>query len=62
MVIGISIGIAVAPRDGTNMEELLKAADVALYRAKSEGPNVYRFFRARAAPEQHAVKIAGAHH
>jgi diguanylate cyclase (GGDEF)-like protein len=43
-VIGISIGIAVAPRDGTNMEELLKAADVALYRAKSAGPNAYRFF------------------
>ena len=62
MVIGISIGIAVAPRDGTSLEELLKAADVALYRAKSEGPNVYRFFRARGAPEQHALKIAGAHH
>jgi diguanylate cyclase (GGDEF)-like protein len=43
-VIGISIGIAVAPHDGTNIEELLKAADVALYRAKSEGPNAYRFF------------------
>jgi len=62
MVIGISIGIAVAPRDGTSLEELLKAADVALYRAKSEGPNVYRFFRARGAPEQYALKIAGAHH
>ncbi len=43
-VVGISIGIAVAPRDGTNIEELLKAADVALYRAKSAGPNAYRFF------------------
>ena len=43
-VIGISIEIAMAPRDGGNMEELMKAADIALYRVKAEGPNGYRFF------------------
>jgi diguanylate cyclase (GGDEF)-like protein len=42
--VGISIGIAMAPRDGANMEELLRSADVALYRAKSAGPNAYRFY------------------
>jgi diguanylate cyclase (GGDEF)-like protein len=42
--IGISIGIAVAPRDGTNPEDLFKAADAALYRAKSNGGNAYDFF------------------
>lgn len=43
-VIGISIGIAMAPSDGVNSEELFKAADAALYRAKSEGGNAYDFF------------------
>jgi predicted signal transduction protein with EAL and GGDEF domain len=33
--IGASIGIAVAPFDGTKPEELLRKADLALYRAKS---------------------------
>lgn len=61
-VIGISIGIAVAPRDGSNMEGLLKTADVALYRAKSEGPNAYRFFRARGVLEHDVDEISGARH
>lgn len=44
IVIGISIGIALAPADGEDPSELLKNADLALYRAKSEGRNCYRFF------------------
>jgi diguanylate cyclase (GGDEF)-like protein len=44
IVIGISIGIALAPGHGTDADELLKNADLALYRAKSEGRNGYRFF------------------
>ena len=44
IVIGISIGIALAPRDGTDAGQLLKNADLALYRAKSEGRKGYRFF------------------
>jgi diguanylate cyclase (GGDEF)-like protein len=43
-VIGISIGIAMAPGDGTNAIELFKVADAALYRAKSAGGNAYEFF------------------
>jgi predicted signal transduction protein with EAL and GGDEF domain len=42
--VGTSIGIALAPKDGTDSEKLLKNADLALYRAKLEGRNVHRFF------------------
>jgi diguanylate cyclase (GGDEF)-like protein len=42
--IGTSIGVAVAPGDGTSADELLKNSDLALYRAKSDGRGVYRFF------------------
>jgi len=44
IVIGISIGIVLAPDHGTDPDQLLKNADLALYRAKSEGRNSYRFF------------------
>ncbi len=44
VVIGISIGIAMAPKDGLDAEHLLKNADLALYRAKADGRNTYRFF------------------
>lgn len=39
-----SIGIAIAPDDGLNVEELLKHADLAMYAAKSDGRRTYRFF------------------
>jgi len=42
--IGTSIGIAIAPGDGQNPDQLLKNADLALYRAKSEGRGTYRYF------------------
>ena len=44
VTIGTSIGIALAPHDGTDADELFKNADLSLYRAKSEGRNAYRFF------------------
>jgi diguanylate cyclase (GGDEF)-like protein len=42
----ISVGVALAPADGTNPERLLKCADLALYKAKADGRNCVRFFRA----------------
>ncbi|MER8776556.1 EAL domain-containing protein [Mesorhizobium sp. M0977] len=44
MRVGISVGIALFPNDGKDTDTLLKNADMALYRAKSEGRNLYRFF------------------
>jgi diguanylate cyclase (GGDEF)-like protein len=39
-----SIGIAIYPRDGANLTELKKHADVAMYYAKTMGRNGYRFY------------------
>ncbi|MBR0871727.1 EAL domain-containing protein [Bradyrhizobium tropiciagri] len=39
-----SIGIAIAPRDGADSDEILRSADLALYSAKSCGRGTYRFF------------------
>ncbi len=44
IVIGASIGIAISPGDGETGEDFLRNADMALYRAKSEGGGVHRFF------------------
>lgn len=44
LVITPSIGIAMFPADGENFESLSKCADVAMYRAKHDGRNNYRFF------------------
>ncbi len=42
--IGVSVGIATAPDHGVDASDLLKKADLALYTAKYEGRNDYRFF------------------
>src|SRR2546429_22348 len=39
-----SIGIALAPRDGSDIEQILKNADLAMYAAKAAGRRTYRFF------------------
>ena len=44
IIIGLSIGIAFSPSDGIDADQLLKNADLALYRAKAEGRSTYRFF------------------
>ncbi len=46
IVVGASIGIALAPADGADPDQLIKNADLALYRCKAEGGGVYRFFEA----------------
>ncbi len=46
VVVGTSIGIAIAPGDGTTPDQLMKNADLALYRCKADRGNIYRFFEA----------------
>jgi len=44
VAVGASIGIALAPNDGSDPDRLLKQADMALYRAKGDGKGAFRFF------------------
>ena len=39
-----SIGLSICPRDATDVENLIKYADTALYLAKEQGRNTFRFF------------------
>ncbi len=42
--IGASVGIAIGPSDGVKTDALVKNADLALYKAKSEGRSTFHFF------------------
>jgi GGDEF domain-containing protein len=41
--VGVSIGIATHPADGTDVKTILRAADRAMYAAKVAGGNAFRF-------------------
>jgi diguanylate cyclase len=45
--VSMSIGVAFYPKDGTSTEELMKHADMAMYYAKEDGRNNYKFFSTR---------------
>ena len=60
VAIGVSIGIAMAPKDGDDANQLIKNADLALYRAKADGRDTFRFFEPtmdRDARIRHALEI-----
>jgi diguanylate cyclase (GGDEF)-like protein/PAS domain S-box-containing protein len=44
-LVGVSIGIALFPWDGENMDQLIKLADYAMYRVKNAGKNGYAFVK-----------------
>jgi diguanylate cyclase (GGDEF)-like protein len=52
-----SIGIARAPQDGTDLDQLLKNADLAMYAAKADGRRTYRFFEPGMGARMHALRM-----
>jgi len=44
IILTASVGIAVYPQDGANIDELLRCADAAMYQAKQQGKNTYRHY------------------
>ncbi|WP_100640187.1 EAL domain-containing protein [Marinobacter salexigens] len=42
--VGVSIGIAIYPEAGSNMDQLIQNADIAMYHVKAQGKDSYRFF------------------
>jgi diguanylate cyclase (GGDEF)-like protein len=64
IVIGASVGIAIAPDDGADSSTLLKNADLALYRAKNGGRGAHHFFESgmdAALQERRAVELGLRH-
>lgn len=72
IAISCSVGITFAPSEGSDIQTLLNNADLALYRAKNDGRNTFRFFepamddaiqkrRALAVDLRHALRNEGLH-
>jgi len=57
IVIGTSIGVALAPGDGDEPDQLLKNADMALYRAKADGRGMYHFFQPEMDAQMQARRV-----
>jgi diguanylate cyclase (GGDEF)-like protein len=58
--LGASIGLALCPNDGADVDSLLKSADLAMYQAKSAGRNTFRFFEMSMnvrLQERHALEL-----
>jgi predicted signal transduction protein with EAL and GGDEF domain len=57
--LGSSAGIAIAPTDAAQPDELIASADLALYQAKAEGGRSYRFFLPALRARAHARRSLG---
>ncbi len=53
LFVTISVGISMYPKDGADMDTVIRNADIAMYHAKEEGNGVYRFFKPSLAPLVH---------
>lgn len=61
LFVGASIGVAIGPRDGDTVEEMIRSADLALYRAKEGSGNDIRFFESSfhaRAEERRRIELA----
>ncbi|QTD55939.1 putative bifunctional diguanylate cyclase/phosphodiesterase [Parasphingorhabdus cellanae] len=56
-VIGTSIGVAVAPYDGVEKDELVRSSDLALYSAKNSGRGQFRFYSADLKDEEEERRL-----
>lgn len=52
LTVTLSMGVATYPSDGSTRDELLKNADIAMYKAKNGGKNKFRFFEKRMKSEE----------
>ncbi len=57
----VSIGISIFPSDGKNTKDLLRKADMAMYKAKSSGKNSYQFYIEQLSHLQHRESEVEAH-
>jgi diguanylate cyclase (GGDEF)-like protein len=57
VIIGTSVGIAVGPTDGVDPDQIIRNADLALYRAKGDGRGTYRFFEQEMDTEMQGRRI-----
>ena len=57
VIIGTSVGIAVGPADGLSPDQLMRNADLALYRAKGKGRGMYRFFEPEMDTQMQARRV-----
>jgi diguanylate cyclase (GGDEF)-like protein len=57
VVIGTSVGIALGPADGQSPDQLIRNADLALYRAKADGRGTYRFFESDMDAQMQARRV-----
>ena len=56
LTVTCSVGVSVFPHDGTNVEELLHAADQAMYTAKTSGRNTFKFYSRKMNETAHAKR------
>ena len=61
ITVTVSIGISIFPDDGNTTEDLLRKADLAMYKSKSCGKNTYQFYTDQLSELQHRESEVEAH-